>query len=87
MTKTKCIVLGDPNQKKKPIEFVLYIDNKKTECANRVTKSYDKPGDLNYIELIKKAYNPSDYDIMYAYTSNRDDGCLYLGHWNDGVAE
>lgn len=89
---TKCIVLGEDNSvqpAKKPIEFVLYInDEKAVNATRRATKPHNRPSDFGYIELVQKAEDSFNYDIMYAYESDRNNGgCLYLGHWNDGVVE
>ena len=79
---TKCIVLGEqPTEEKKPIEFVKFL------YAIKLTfepVESDKPKDYNRIELVCRNYSGGDYDIMLAYDSNRDSGCLYLGHWNGG---
>lgn len=75
---TKCIVLGEGNEEsKKGIEF--------TSCVNASTQCFDdvgtEPRDWDNIELVLH----SDIDIMFAYDTDRRNGCLYLGHWNDGV--
>lgn len=83
MSKTKCIVLGEqPTEvKKKPIEFVRALN-----VLMEVVRSVSKPKQFNFIELICANY-AQELDLMYAYRSNRSDGCLFLGKWNDGVAE
>lgn len=81
---TKCIVLGEqPTEvKKKPIEFIkaLAVDDN-FHSASAAPKQYEN------IELITKSYASCGQDIMFAYDRDRSLGCLYLGKWNDGVAE
>jgi hypothetical protein len=84
---TKTIVLGEqPNPvNKKPIEFfslISLIDNDNVEVDDAKTK----PHYWKYIELICKGYAPN-LDLLYAYNdaSNRCDGILIIGRWNDGV--
>lgn len=82
---TKCIVIGEqPTQeKKKPIEFKKYLDE-----AGRKDDPATKPKDWGYIELITHNFRNAGNDLMFAYDANkRNTGALYLGHWNDGVAE
>lgn len=86
---TKCIVLpnvkggAEKKEKKKPIEFdsVLGGDGNMTDLIN------PDAGVWKYIELISKSYTKDKRDLMYAYDSDRNDGVLYLGYWNDGVVE
>lgn len=79
---TKCIVLGQENEpvkELKKIEFVLMLDDTHT-----TTRALDCGKSYDFIELICKGYN--EYDLMFAYsTGGRNEGILYLGHWNDGV--
>lgn len=81
---TKCIVIGEqPTQeKKKPIEFVKII------CNNPIRPGEAKaqPGLYKNIELISRECYEG-LDVMFAYDDSRSNGCIYLGHWNDGVAE
>lgn len=83
MNKTKCIVLGEqPTEvKKKPIEFVKCLGNA-LSIGNPITI----PSDYKNLELICRAYS-SLGDLIFAYDNDRHCGILYLGHWNDGVAE
>ena len=80
---TKCIVLGEqPTEvKKKPIEFIKAL-NAKLQIAPALTV----PSEVNFIELICINY-AEDADLMFGYNKIRSDGVLYLGKWNDGVAE
>jgi len=81
---TKCIVIGEQptESKKKPIEFVKYID-----VNGGKNKPDAQPKDWKNIERIASKFRGMSYSLMYAYDNNRDEGALYLGHWNDGVAE
>jgi len=75
---TKVIILGEekqPEQKKK-IEFVKSVN--KFQIINDATS---KPLDFKNIILLRKT---DIIDFMFAYNDNPNDGCLYLGHFNDG---
>lgn len=83
---TKVIVLGqsEPKEKElKKIEFVKIVSGRKDLGAIEQTK--DKPSAFLNIELISKSTTQSYYDIMFAYDDDRSVGCIYLGHFNDGV--
>jgi len=79
---TKCTVIGQEpvHDKKKAIEFVKLIN------TNGIVSGTDvKPTKFDNIELICSDFG--GHDLMFAYDHNRNLGYLYLGHWNDGVAE
>jgi hypothetical protein len=79
---TKTSIFGQPEVKqdeKKPIEFVKYFNGDKA-IATR-----DSPCIFENVILLEKNYFSDDYDLMWAYGENPNDGSLYLGHWNDGV--
>lgn len=81
---TKCIVIGEqPTQeKKKPIEFV----NALAKNPMHIHPASSKPKNFRNVELIAgNCY--SGFDVMFAYDDERLEGVIYLGHWNDGVAE
>lgn len=87
---TKCVVLGEPKkeQKKKPIEFIWVIANERTKNKSKqVVDACCLPREFNHVELVQISNSQDCFDIMFAYDYDRSDGCLYLGHWNDGVAE
>jgi hypothetical protein len=42
----------------------------------------DKVSDWENVTLLKKNYYDGGYDLIWAYDSGRDSGCLYLGYWN-----
>lgn len=82
------IILGEKEESKlkKPIEFIKGLLSDGT--FGRALA--DKPRYYNYIELIARNYGGSEsFDLIFCYDnpSARHDGVLYLGHWNDGVAE
>lgn len=87
---TKCIVLGENNsvkQVKKPIKFLILVDTfELTAKTKRCKAARSKPNEFSNIELVSES-DCGGLDIMFAYDQNRDHGCLYLGHWNDGVVE
>lgn len=83
---TKTIIIGDEQQKKKPIEFHKFLflnDDGEIELID----GFDtRPSDYLTIELISLKYS-EDFDLMFAHRGNRSAGCLFLGKWNDGVVE
>lgn len=81
---TKCIVLGqEPTEvKKNPIEFHMALA---VDCHFNIASA--APKQYINIELVAKGYVGSELDIMFAYDKCRNLGCLYIGKWNDGVAE
>ena len=91
---TKCIVLGETKmeeQKKKPIEFIKRLDAVISNSDDkRIYDTTNTPLHFKYIELVcPRRENYQEYDIMFAYddSSERGKGVLFLGNWNDGVAE
>ena len=82
---TKTIVLGASYiNDNKPIEFCHYLD------SSLMSSSFvSPPSKFKYIELICKNYNNGGRDLMFAYNdaSNRSDGTLYIGHWNNGTVK
>ena len=78
MTKVTIIGGATPIEKKKPIEFVKYIDVDTNPPVQASTNMW------NNIELICKDYGDG-CDLMFAYDNNRSDGIAYLGHFNDGI--
>lgn len=82
---TKVIILGEatpaPEPNKKPIEFTHVLKNDLTlKNLKSITRKWAN------IELICKEYTYG-LDLMFAYDENRNNGVLYLGHFNDGVVE
>lgn len=77
---TKVTILGEAEAVKpelKKIEFVRYLsgDIVKTDPC--------KPSQWKNIELIKRG--SGNLDTMFAFDDSREDGLIYLGHFNDGV--
>ncbi len=91
-TKTKTIVIGDPISKtqKIPIEFCFYLENTfdSPPLYLKASKEEFSPRDFKFIELICLNYS-NNVDLMFAYDipTNRRNGVLFIGKWNDGVAE
>lgn len=90
MKTPKIIIVGEKEESKlkKPIEFIKSLLSHGTLDCTHV----DKPTDYNYIELIARDYgdlNGRSFDLIFCYDKpdERFNGVLYLGHWNDGVAE
>ncbi len=81
---TKTIVIGACYQDdNKPIEFCHYLD-----LNLGISAFVNPPSKFKYIELICKKYT-GGMDLMFAYNdpSNRSDGTLYIGHWNNGTVK
>lgn len=82
---TKCIILSEEDRVKanlKPIELVYIVaeDGVQDACFDTT--------DFKVIELvIREASDFERMDLMLCYDDDREDAGLYLGHWNDGVAE
>ena len=78
---TKVIIIGEQPEKKelKPIEFVKYLD-----YHLEFSSGCSSPKKWENIELICKNYF-NKYDLMFAFDEDRNNGVLYLGHFNDGV--
>jgi hypothetical protein len=79
---TNVIIIGEQTKKKelKPIEFILFLHIDKGVCeASKNAKSFKN------IELICREYTNQGLDLMFAYNNDRNEGILYLGHFNDGV--
>jgi hypothetical protein len=87
---TKCIVLGETPKdvKKKPIQLIYAV-----ERVHENDRMYSEKPILDIsiwdnIELVCRKGAYYSLDIMFAYQDgDRNSGCLYLGHWNDGVVE
>jgi hypothetical protein len=100
---TKIIRVGEssfvPEVKKKPIQFLYRFDvgrcfgSPYVSCETSSTSEHglltERPSSYKYIELISQNYCGSERSLMFAYNdpSDRRFGKLYLGYWNDGVAE
>lgn len=79
---TKVVVIGDSKiLTQEKIEFVSFLSENKT-CINTTTAS---PSDWLNIELVCKNYKGSKLDLMFAYDTDREDSCLFLGRFNDGI--
>jgi hypothetical protein len=47
-----------------------------------------RPDIYKNIELVCRDYDDcqsGSMDLMFAYDDNRNYGCIYIGHFNDGV--
>ncbi len=82
---TKVTILGEVQPKgcKKKIEFALRIHDGISDT--KITEPEWKPSDFKNIELICKGYGSDFYDLMFAYDKHRDEGFIFLGHFNDGI--
>lgn len=79
---TKVTILGqEPKEVKKlkPIEFTDFLSQDK--------KFIEDSLDANIWVNIELVARYSAFDIMFAYDDDRNKGCLYIGHFNDGVVE
>lgn len=85
MTKTSIFGQSEVKQeKKKPIEFVKLLDSS-GELNGVKYISAHKPSGWKNVTLLELGYNSDGLDLMWAYDENPNDGCLFLGHWNDGI--
>lgn len=68
----------EPVSEKKPIEFVMYIN----DCGN-IKAAGSRPQAYDYVARISAADPHNEYDIFEAW----NDAHVYrfLGHYNDGV--
>ncbi len=77
MTKTT-IFKAKSEGNKIPIEFIDYVTN-----TGKVLSSTNTPKSRGNIKLIVKG---KKYDWMLAWEDgNPLGGCIFRGHWNDGV--
>lgn len=67
-----------PPKEGKKIEFVFGMATDRELFNPHVT-----PSEYKNVELITR--NFGDYDLMIAYDDDKDNGVLYLGHYNDGI--
>jgi len=85
--KTKVTILGEEPQKKelKKIEFVkILMSSLKVEETEKEPEHYHLPFEWANIILLHKNYG-GGLDLMFAKSDDINDGCLFLGHFNDGV--
>lgn len=76
-------IIGEepPVQKKlKHIELC-----KKWAGINMILDGHDNVKEFSNIELISRGYF-LDYDLIFCYNNDRSTGVIYIGNWNDGVA-
>lgn len=76
---TKITVFGQEEEKKlKPIEFVYFFDDYGVKHAVDIQPQWENATLLTC----------GKYDFIFAWDDYpQDDGCVYLGHWNDGVVD
>ena len=80
---TNCIVISErPKSKSKPVEFTNLVAGHLTLINAFVAK----PKDYGNIELLWHLKG-LEKDLILAYDTDRSQGNLYLGHWNDGFVE
>jgi hypothetical protein len=82
---TKCIVIGEEykSTKRKTIEFVYLLRGN----GNFVLDFSQYPSNFSNLELIQRDFHKGEYkfDLIFAYNDKRENGYIYLGHWNDGI--
>lgn len=87
MTKTIILGISTSADVKRPIEFLTHIYiHDDVEAATEQVDKLSQPHEWGFIELICKDYAVG-LDLMFAYddAGDRSEGCLMVGHWNDGV--
>jgi hypothetical protein len=79
---TKVTILGqEPKEEKKlkQIELIRWLaKDGEFEIASGKCTEWEN------VLLLEKKYT-EDLDLMYLYDNGRKMGCLYLGHFNDGI--
>ena len=78
MTRVTIIGENENVKKLKSIEFTHYLNGDMSIIKDEVM-----PSKYDNIELICK-YN-TNFDLMYAYGRDRNNGTLFMGHFNDGI--
>lgn len=80
MSKVRTHIFGQETIKNaaKPIEMVKILEGK---IFNNFTGNHG----YSNLMLLEEDYYDTKMDLIWAYDSPND-GTLYLGHWNDGVA-
>lgn len=85
MSKTKCVVIGNKargSTPKKKIVFSLVLAGGIFRKPKTCPDEWD-----NVILLRKDGGGEQGMDTMYVYDNrNPQNGYVYRGHWNDGVA-
>lgn len=78
---TKITIIGEEPKIKelKKIEFIKVL---KRDLI--ISNSFFNTESFSNIELISLNYT-KEFDLMFAYNSNRNKGALYLGKFNDGI--
>ena len=95
--KTQVMIIGEQPVKKtkNAIKFQCYLNDVNPDSDNilyHATDEYESPfpfpHSYNFIELICRDYLIGS-DLMFAYNdpNDRSAGRLYIGKFNDGVAE
>jgi len=86
----KFIILGNGQPESKPskkctVSSHILMNTLVVSSLNRTAE--DPIMKYDFVELICKNYAQS-LDIIFAYKDGkRDEGTLFLGHWNDGIIE
>jgi len=86
MGKTKRIVLGEEPKEKK-LKPIVFIKCHPCEDTASIKDPEYGPSHFDVIELVRRSKSQHHYDVMFAYDGDRNPGCIYMGHWNDGVIE
>lgn len=90
---TKVTIIGEeqPKEKKgrkRKIQFVSCLSDKLN--VKIINGGRAKPNQWSNVVLISRLYDGKN-DLMYAYETNSityegcSDGCLFIGHFNDGI--
>jgi len=78
---TKVIILGEETPiTRMKIEFVKFLN-----FGKNWTPSTTTPSEYGTIVLICRNYGGCEHDLMFAYYTNKNEGLLYLGYFNDGI--
>lgn len=82
MTKIVSLFGNKEEKKEKPIQFVKYVDQESGEVLPSLGV---QPKNWENVSLLCE--RDLGLDLMFAWGDDPNDGCVYLGHWNDGFVE
>lgn len=81
--KARIATLEETLRPKKKIEFVKACNRHKDNLG--LNNPQSEPKEWEHIELICKATSINYYDVMFGYDKNRNEGVVFLGHFNGGI--
>lgn len=92
---TTTIILKDASgseETRKPLKPIEIVKILSLGLVFDDIDTHQELSDFDCVELVCRGYNYGSvnaetiYDLIFAYHKGlRNDGTLYLGHWNDGI--